>query len=118
MHHKLVQVIRDMNVCKHLFYHLMKKETFHCLQLKAHVCICIGKFFFKNLIYFFLGLFSNDDTRILDSRDNLKSMADTLSIERTRKDKFRHAVRTVSKVAFSQLGLGKLTIKTTVIKVE
>jgi len=98
----------------------MKKETFHCLQLKAHVCICIGKFFFKNLIYFFLGLLSNDDTRILDSRDNLaisKSMADSLSIERTRKDKFRHAIRTVSKVAFSQLGLGKLTIKIIVIKV-
>jgi hypothetical protein len=53
---------------------------------------------------------SPDDAEILDSRDNLtilKSSGDNISIERTRKDKFRHALRSVSKVAFSQLGLGK-----------
>ncbi len=53
---------------------------------------------------------SPDDTEIRDSQDTftiLKSADDSISIERTRKDKFRHALRSVSKVAFSQLGLGK-----------
>ena len=33
--------------------------------------------------------------------------SETVSLERTRKDKFRRALRSVSKVAFSQLGLGE-----------
>ena len=59
---------------------------------------------------FLLGLLSPDSSYVIDSRDNLsgsKSAADSVSIERTRKEKFRHALRSVSKVAFSQLGLGK-----------
>lgn len=37
----------------------------------------------------------------------LLSGRESISIERTRKERFRHALRTVSKVAFSQLGLGR-----------
>ncbi len=56
-----------------------------------------------------LGILSSDGTYVTDSGDNLsKSGGDSISIERTRKEKFRHALRSVSKVAFSQLGLGKL----------
>ncbi|CAF1160534.1 unnamed protein product [Adineta ricciae] len=58
-------------------------------------------------------LLSPDSTYVIDSRDNLsgsKSAADSVSIERTRKEKFRHALRSVSKVAFSQLGLGGLVV--------
>ncbi|CAF4353584.1 unnamed protein product [Rotaria socialis] len=40
----------------------------------------------------------------------LKPGPGSVSIERTRKGKFRHALRTVSKVAFSQLGLGCLVV--------
>ncbi|CAF0854241.1 unnamed protein product [Rotaria sordida] len=48
-----------------------------------------------------------------DSRDNLsvsKSGGDSVSVEQTRKEKFRRALRSVSKVAFSQLGLGGLVV--------
>ncbi|CAF0995578.1 unnamed protein product [Adineta ricciae] len=48
-----------------------------------------------------------------DSGENVtisKAIADEISVERTRKQKFRHALRTVSKVAFSQLGLGGLVV--------
>jgi len=61
----------------------------------------------------FLGFLSPGDAGILDSQDNLtilKSGGDRISIERTRKSKFRHALRSVSKVAFSQLGLGKSSL--------
>lgn len=60
--------------------------------------------------FVFLGFLSPDGTFAIDSGDNLsgsKSGGDSISIERTRKEKFRHALRSVSKVAFSQLGLGK-----------
>ncbi|CAF4844833.1 unnamed protein product, partial [Rotaria sp. Silwood1] len=53
-------------------------------------------------------LSSPDDTQASDSANQvtiLKPSPGSISIERTRKDRFRHAVRTVSKVAFSQLGL-------------
>jgi hypothetical protein len=56
-----------------------------------------------------LGFLSPDAARMLDSRETLtisKSVADSISIERTKRDKFRHALRSISKVAFSQLGLG------------
>ena len=42
---------------------------------------------------------------------NLKSASANISIERTRKDRFRQVLRSVSKVAFSQLGLGKTSIE-------
>ena len=55
-----------------------------------------------------LGFLSPDGTFAIESGDSAsKSGGDTVSIERTRKEKFRHALRSVSKVAFSQLGLGK-----------
>jgi len=57
---------------------------------------------------YILGFLSPD--RTFDSPDTLsatKSGGDSVSIERTRKEKFRHALRSISKVAFSQLGLGK-----------
>jgi hypothetical protein len=57
---------------------------------------------------YILGILASDGTYATDSGDNLsKSGGDSESIERTRKEKFRHALRSVSKVAFSQLGLGK-----------
>ena len=63
-----------------------------------------------NPIIFIAGLLSPDNAFIIDSRDNLsgsKSLGDSMSTEQTRKEKFRQALRSVSKVAFSQLGLGK-----------
>jgi hypothetical protein len=113
MQHKHVQVILDMNVCKHLFYHLMKKETFQYQPLDKNVCL----FYFHikfNFIIYILGLLSPHNAQIGDSRDNLsgsKSGGDSVSVERTRKEKFRLALRSVSKVAFSQLGLGKLHLR-------
>ncbi|CAF1153553.1 unnamed protein product [Rotaria sp. Silwood1] len=50
---------------------------------------------------------------LTDSHDNIsgsKSGGDSASLEQTRKAKFRHALRSVSKVAFSQLGLGGLVV--------
>ncbi|CAF1196120.1 unnamed protein product [Rotaria sp. Silwood1] len=58
-------------------------------------------------------LSSPDDTQASDSANQvtiLKPSPGSISIERTRKDRFRHAVRTVSKVAFSQLGLGCVVV--------
>ncbi|CAF3143707.1 unnamed protein product [Rotaria socialis] len=58
-------------------------------------------------------ILSPDGTPLPDSRDNLsvsKSGGDSASIEQTRKEKFRQALRSVSKVAFSQLGLGGLVL--------
>ncbi|UJR15434.1 hypothetical protein I4U23_002377 [Adineta vaga] len=58
-------------------------------------------------------LLIRDVPHFSDVGDNvtiLKSFEDSISIERTRKQKFRHALRTVSKVAFSQLGLGGLVV--------
>ena len=52
----------------------------------------------------------HDDVHMDYSRSQpkiFKSSPDSVSVERTRQDKFRRAFRTVSKVAFSQLGLGK-----------
>jgi len=102
-----------MNVCKHLFYHLTKKETFHYQQPNINVCIVCYNIKINSIIYI-IGLLSPDTAFITDSPDNLsesKSAADSASIERTRKEKFRHALRSVSKVAFSQLGLGKLHLR-------
>lgn len=42
-----------------------------------------------------------------ENRTGSKASTGTTLIERTRKEKFRHALRSISKVAFSQLGLGK-----------
>ncbi|CAF2166519.1 unnamed protein product [Rotaria magnacalcarata] len=56
---------------------------------------------------------SSYDGQTNDSRSQLtilKPGPGSVSIERTRKDKFRHALRAVSKVAFSQLGLGCLVV--------
>jgi hypothetical protein len=53
--HKHVPVILNMNVCKHLFYHLMKKETFHYQQLNINVW---SFFFYFNIHINFLNYFS------------------------------------------------------------
>lgn len=66
------------------------------------------KIIFQVFIFINIGFRSPDN---VDSRDNIstsKSGGDSISIERTRKERFRHALRTVSKVAFSQLGLGNI----------
>ena len=87
----------------------MKKETFHYQQGNINVNILRISSSSYSIISI-SGLFSPDGVFITDSRDNLsgsKSGGDSVSIERTRKEKFRHALRSVSKVAFSQLGLGK-----------
>jgi hypothetical protein len=52
MHHKYVQVKRNMNVCKHLFYHLMKKETFQYLQRKLNAVSFYFEIFFSNMSFF------------------------------------------------------------------
>lgn len=60
-----------------------------------------------------LGFLSSDDVQIVDSRSQLsitKTSPANSTIERTRKDRVRHALGTASKVAFSQLGLGKSRI--------
>ncbi len=109
--HKYVQVILNMNVCKHLFYHLTKKETFHYQQLNINVWILFNFNIKINSIIYILGFLSPDNALINGSRDTFsasKSGGDSVSIERTRKEKFRHALRSISKVAFSQLGLGML----------
>ncbi len=57
-----------------------------------------------------LDFFPSGDAELLSSRETIKILKagdDKISIERTRRDKFREAFRSVSKVAFSQLGLGK-----------
>lgn len=56
-----------------------------------------------------LGYLSQDDGDRRGTLMNLKSA--NVSIERTRKDRFRQVLRSVSKVAFSQLGLGKTSIE-------
>jgi hypothetical protein len=64
-------------------------------------------------IHYISGFLSPNTAFLIDSRDNLsasKSGGDSASIERTRREKFRHALRSISKVAFSQLGLGGLVV--------
>ncbi|CAF4225881.1 unnamed protein product, partial [Adineta steineri] len=56
---------------------------------------------------------SDDHTYFSELKDNLtisKSITDGISIERTRRQKIQDAIKTVSKVAFSQLGLGGLVV--------
>ncbi|CAF0985054.1 unnamed protein product [Adineta steineri] len=56
---------------------------------------------------------SDDHTYFSESKDNLtisKSITDGISIEKTRRQKIQDAIKTVSKVAFSQLGLGGLVV--------
>ncbi|CAF3726586.1 unnamed protein product [Adineta steineri] len=58
-------------------------------------------------------LLSPDSAFVIDSHDNIsgpKSGGDNLSMEQTRQEKFRQILRSVSKVAFSQLGLGGLVV--------
>lgn len=57
----------------------------------------------------FLEYLSHDHGDRRETLMTLKSGSGGVSIERTRKDRFRQAVRSVTKVAFSQLGLGKWT---------
>ncbi|CAF1114149.1 unnamed protein product [Rotaria sordida] len=57
--------------------------------------------------------FLPDDAQSIDARNQvtlLKTSPSSISSDTPRKDKFRHALRTVSKVAFSQLGLGCLVV--------
>lgn len=65
------------------------------------------------VLSFSSALHSSPHAFSIDCRDNStvsKTDADGVVSERTRKEKFRHAVRSVSKVAFSQLGLGGLVV--------
>ena len=58
----------------------------------------------------FIGLLSPNHGAGGEYRDDLsaaKSVGDSASIEQTRKEKLRQALRSISKVAFSQIGLGK-----------
>ena len=57
----------------------------------------------------FLGYLSQDHGDRRDTLMTLKSASAGVSIERTRKERFRQAIRSVTRVAFSQLGLGKST---------
>lgn len=113
-HHKLAQLMPNMSVCKHLFYHLMMKETFQYQQRNTNVCSLTFSKPQTGFIIIILGMLSPDGLHLVDSRDNLsgsKSAGDSASVEQTRREKFRHALRSVSKVAFSQLGLGMLDLK-------
>lgn len=68
------------------------------------------RFDLSNVFSVVLEYLTSADIDILDSRDSLilyKPGATSISVERTRKDRFHSALRSVSKVAFSQLGLGK-----------
>ena len=67
------------------------------------------------MLFFSSDIQSPNQTFSIEFRDNRtgsKGSAGNSSIQRTRKEKFRHALRSVSKVAFSQLGLGQLIVMT------